>query len=64
MPRRRKERALIDALRKRYTGDPADRQANDQAYAQAMSDVHERFPDDLDISMLYVEAVMDLRPWQ
>jgi hypothetical protein len=59
-----KERALIDGLGKRYTGDPADRQTNDQAYAQAMREVHERFPDDLDISMLYVEAVMDLRPWQ
>ncbi len=59
-----KERALIDALGKRYTGDPVARQANDRAYAQAMRDVHERFPDDQDISMLFVEAVMDLRPWQ
>jgi tetratricopeptide (TPR) repeat protein len=59
-----KERALIDALSTRYTGDPAGRRTNDQAYARAMREVHERFPDDLDISMLYVEATMDLRPWQ
>ena len=32
-------------------------------YAAAMRKVHLRFPDDLDIAMLYVEAVMDLRPW-
>ena len=28
-----------------------------------MRAVHERFPDDLDAAMLYVESVMDLRPW-
>jgi tetratricopeptide (TPR) repeat protein len=59
-----KERALIAALSKRYTGDPADRAANDRAYAEAMRQVHVRFPDDPDISMLYVEAMMDLRPWR
>lgn len=59
-----KEQALIDALAKRYSGDADDRTANDQAYAQAMRQVHERFPEDADIAMLYVEAMMDLRPWQ
>jgi len=58
-----REQALIEALGKRYTGDPAHRQVNDKAYAAAMRDVHQRFPDDLDIAMLYVESVMDLRPW-
>jgi tetratricopeptide (TPR) repeat protein len=33
------------------------------AYADAMRKVHLQFPDDDDISMLYVESVMDLRPW-
>ena len=28
-----------------------------------MREVHERFPDDLDIAMLYVESMMDLNPW-
>jgi tetratricopeptide (TPR) repeat protein len=58
-----REQALIEALSKRYTGNPADRQANDKAYAEAMRDVHQRFPDDHDIAMLYVESMMDLRPW-
>ena len=58
-----REQALIEALSKRYTGDPQHRQVNDKAYAAAMRDVHQRFPDDLDIAMLYVESVMDLRPW-
>ena len=28
-----------------------------------MRKVHQRFPNDLDIATLYVESVMDLRPW-
>ena len=58
-----REQALIEALAKRYSGDSQQRKANDLAYAQAMHKVHERFPDDLDIAMLYVESMMDLRPW-
>ena len=58
-----RERALIDALSRRYTGRAADRAAGDRAYADAMREVHRRFPNDLDIAMLYVEAMMDLRPW-
>ena len=58
-----REQALIRALEKRYTGKPEDRSANNQAYAAAMKSAHQRFPDDLDIAMLYVESMMDLRPW-
>ncbi len=58
-----REQALIEALSKRYTGDPQQRQVNDKAYADAMREVHRRFPDDLDVAMLYVESMMDLRPW-
>ena len=58
-----RERALIDALARRYSGRTADRAANDRAYAEAMRAVHRRFPRDLDIAMLYVESMMDLRPW-
>ena len=58
-----RERALIEALSKRYSGDATHRQVNDKAYAAAMREVHQRFPDDLDIAMLYVESTMDLRPW-
>ena len=58
-----REQALIDALSRRYSGDAKHRVTNDKAYAAAMRDVHRQFPDDLDIAMLYVESVMDLRPW-
>ncbi|MEO7320301.1 MAG: hypothetical protein ABIW02_01530 [Nitrosospira sp.] len=58
-----RERALISALEKRYTGKPEQRKRNDKAYADAMQDVHARFPDDLDIAMFYVESVMDLNSW-
>lgn len=58
-----REQALISALEKRYSGDTGDRTANDEAYAEAMRMVHQRFPADPDIAMLYVESVMDLRPW-
>ncbi len=58
-----RERALIRALEKRYTGNAEDRKANDKAYATAMRAVHQQFPDDSDIAMLYVEAVMDLNSW-
>ncbi len=58
-----REQALIDALTQRYSGRAEDRKARDRAYADAMREVHLRFPDDQDIAMLYVESVMDLRPW-
>ena len=58
-----REQALIDALTQRYSGRAEDRKARDRAYADAMRKVHLQFPDDQDIAMLYVESVMDLRPW-
>lgn len=58
-----REQALIDALKFRYSGKAEERRANDVAYADAMRKVHLQFPDDDDLSMLYVESVMDLRPW-
>src|SRR5215470_2158831 len=58
-----REQALIDALTNRYSGRAEDRKDRDHAYADAMRKVHLQFPEDDDISMLYVESVMDLRPW-
>ena len=58
-----KERALIEALAARYSGNPENRKARDHAYADAMRKVHQRFPDDLDIATLFAESLMDLRPW-
>jgi tetratricopeptide (TPR) repeat protein len=58
-----RERGYIEALAQRYSGKAEDRQPRDAAYADAMRSLHERFPNDLDAAMLYVESVMDLRPW-
>ncbi|HEU4477316.1 MAG TPA: hypothetical protein VFR80_02290 [Pyrinomonadaceae bacterium] len=58
-----REQAYIDALAERYSGNAAERQARNSAYAMAMRKLRERFPDDLDAAALYAEAMMDLRPW-
>jgi tetratricopeptide (TPR) repeat protein len=34
------------------------------AYAQAMREVAQQFPDDLDVATLTAEAMMDVKPWQ
>jgi tetratricopeptide (TPR) repeat protein len=59
-----KERALIDALAKRYADpQPEDRAPLDKAYADAMRQVWKTYPDDADIGALFAESMMDLRPW-
>lgn len=59
-----RERALIDALAKRYSDDPkADRAALDRAYAEAMGEVARRFPRDNTVKALWAEAMMDTQPW-
>lgn len=58
------DRALIQALAKRYANPPPeDRSALDRAYAEAMAAAHAQFPEDNDIATLYGEALMDLTPW-
>ena len=60
-----RERALISALAKRYVAVPSgDRSPLDSAYANAMREVVERYPDDLEARTLYAESLMDLSPWQ
>jgi tetratricopeptide (TPR) repeat protein len=59
-----KEQALILAMEKRYPPTPVeDRSAYDVAYADAMQQVYEQFPDNADIGAIYAEARMDLHPW-
>jgi tetratricopeptide (TPR) repeat protein len=59
-----RDRALIEALAKRYSADPkADRAALDKAYADAMQAVAARFSADDTILSLYAEALMDTQPW-
>lgn len=59
-----KEQAYIDALAKRYAPEPvADRKPLDEAYAQAMKEMAQLYPDDPDAAALAAEALMDLHPW-
>lgn len=59
-----REQALIAALARRYSDDPAaQRAALDAAYAEAMGEVAARFPQDRNIAVLHVESLMDLSPW-
>ena len=58
-----RERAYIDALGARYTGNPGDRAKADRAFADAMRRLAQAYPDDLDARTLYAESLMDLRPW-
>jgi tetratricopeptide (TPR) repeat protein len=58
------EQAYIEALATRYSEDPnADRAALDKAYAEAMRELSQTYPDDLDAASLFAEALMDLTPW-
>jgi tetratricopeptide (TPR) repeat protein len=58
------DRALIDALTKRYADPaPADRKPLDRAYADAMGKVAAQFPEDDDVAALHAESLMDLTPW-
>jgi tetratricopeptide (TPR) repeat protein len=58
------EKALIEALSKRYANpQPEDRKPLDEAYAAAMREVWKQFPTDVDVGVLFAEAMMDLSPW-
>ena len=58
------EAALINALAHRYEWPaPDDRFPLDQAYADAMQKVYERFSSDPDVAALYAESLMNLQPW-
>jgi len=58
------DRAYVEALSARYAADaPADRRALDEAFAKAMGELAQRFPDDLDAQALYAESLMNLQPW-
>ena len=58
------ERALIEAIQVWHVEDydPATRRREDQAFADAMAQVHERFPGDLDVAAVYAAALFLLEP--
>ena len=59
-----KERAIIEATAVRYVEDyeNSNRSALDSAYADAMKEVYESYPNDSDIGTLYAEALFLLEP--
>ncbi|MFO7561185.1 MAG: hypothetical protein R6X02_00975 [Enhygromyxa sp.] len=62
------EQALIEALATRYAGpeylEPEAMQVYNEAFAAAMREVAEQFPDDLDVQVLFAEALMNVNPWK
>jgi tetratricopeptide (TPR) repeat protein len=58
------ERDYIDALAARYNGDAeTDREPLDRAYAAAMRDLAQKYPNDDDVAAMFSEAVMNTMPW-
>ncbi|WP_280262482.1 tetratricopeptide repeat protein [Nocardia wallacei] len=62
------ERALIHALAQRYPPVPEPVRGTlrewEDAYASAMRAVYAEFPDDLDVCVLFAEAMMNRTPWE
>ncbi len=60
------EQALIKALPARYPQrDPIDDQRGwNQDYVDAMREVYKTYPDDLDVTSVFAEAIMNLTPWK
>lgn len=58
------EQALIEALSVRYVEkfEKEMKRELDEAYAEAMRKVYERYPDDLEVGTLYAEALFLLEP--
>jgi tetratricopeptide (TPR) repeat protein len=58
------ERDLIGALSHRYANpQPEDRAPLDQAYADAMRKVWQKYPNDQDVGVFFAESMMNLHPW-
>jgi tetratricopeptide (TPR) repeat protein len=58
------ERALIEAVARRYAERPAENRAPlDSAYADAMRAAWKAHPKDPDVGAFFAEALMNLRPW-
>jgi tetratricopeptide (TPR) repeat protein len=61
----RNERDYIQALAKRYTSEPhPDYDRLEAAYHDAMREVYQSYPEDLDAATLFAESGMNLHPWQ
>jgi tetratricopeptide (TPR) repeat protein len=58
------EQAYIQAMAKRFPADPkSDLRRAAEDYRDAMREVANKYPDDLDAATLFAEAGMNLHPW-
>jgi hypothetical protein len=58
------EQAYIKALAARYAAEPVtDRAPLDQAFADAMRELKNGYPDDMDAAAIFAESLMDTIPW-
>jgi tetratricopeptide (TPR) repeat protein len=60
------ERALLKALAERYPEDPSieDYEPWTNAFAARMREIQARFPEDLEVTFITAEALMNRTPWQ
>jgi tetratricopeptide (TPR) repeat protein len=58
------ERAYVEALAKRVAGDADHDQPQAAAYKNAMRQVMQQYPDDLDAATLFAESALRLHNWQ
>ncbi|MCE5972372.1 tetratricopeptide repeat protein [Sinirhodobacter sp. WL0062] len=65
LPASEVEQALVAALIARFPTDPEieDYGPWNDGFAEAMRPVYQRFPDDLDVTAIFVEALMNRTPW-
>jgi len=59
-----REKDFVMALSERYSAEVLeDRTPLDQAYSDAMRNLSNKYPDDLDAATLFAESIMDCHPW-
>ena len=60
------EKGLIDALDKRYPDDASieDFGPWNDAFANAMREVYQQHPNDMDIATIFAESIMNRTPWK
>ncbi|KAH6623981.1 hypothetical protein B0J18DRAFT_426988 [Chaetomium sp. MPI-SDFR-AT-0129] len=61
------EQALVGALQHRYPQErltPSQGYAQNHKYAEAMEQVYLRYPDDPNVTAIFVDSLMNLTPWQ
>ncbi|MEP7252177.1 MAG: hypothetical protein ABI683_07345 [Ginsengibacter sp.] len=59
-----KEKGLIEAIEMHYSDDSTmQRKALNEAYANQMKGLYAKYPTDAEIGTLYVDALMNLHPW-